>query len=443
MAVELSRDLCTDVATAEAREWLVTNGLGGFACGTVAGIPTRRYHGLLVASFAPPVRRQVLVSKFDETASYLDATYELSATRWRDGTIAPRGYRYIQRFQLDGSVPVWTFALGDALLEKRVWMEHGENTTYVTYALVRASAHVELRVKALADWRDYHALGHAGGERTLIERIADGIRVHAPDGSGASFVVLSTAAIARDTHEWYNGVEYAQERARGLDDVGDVLHAGNFTAVLNPGETLSFALSTKKDPTLDTAAALARRRGRDDELLRSWGAVHPHAGPHGPGWVRTLVLAADQFVVQRAKVDGTSFPSIIAGYPWFADWGRDTMTSLPGLLLRTGRADVAAALLRAFAATVDGGMLPNSFPDDGGAPTYNTVDGSLLFIDALHRYVNATNDRTLLAERLRHGRRHRRRLPRRHALRDPCRRGRSALCRRRRDPADVDGRAGR
>jgi predicted glycogen debranching enzyme len=398
MAVDLGRDLCSDLATAEAREWLVTNGLGGFACGTVAGLPTRRYHGLLVASFAPPVRRQVLVSKFDEIVSYLDGTYELGATRWRDGTIAPHGYRYIQDFRLDGSVPVWTFAFADALLEKRIWMEQGENTTYVTYTLARASAHIELRVKALSDWRDFHTLGHAGGERTLIERINDGICVHAQNGAGPSYAILSTAPIARDTHEWYVGIEYAQERARGLDDVGDVLHAGNFTAELNPGETLSFTLSTKNDASLDTASALARRQARDDERLRAWGAVHPHAGPHGPAWIRTLVLAADQFVVQRTKADGTSFPSIIAGYPWFADWGRDTMTSLPGLLLRTGRADVAASLLRAFAGVIDQGMLPNYFPDDGGAPQYNTVDGSLLFIDALHRYVKATNDRALLGE---------------------------------------------
>ncbi len=396
--IDLGRDICTNLASSESREWLVTNGIGGFGCGTLSGIPTRRYHGLLIAAFDPPVRRQTLVSKFDETASYLDRTYELGATRWRDGTIAPRGYRYIERFLLDGSVPTWTFAFADALLEKRVWMERGENTTYVTYRLMRASAWVELRVKVLADWRDYHALGHAGTERTVVERIDDGVRIYAPDGSAASFAVLSSAPIARDTHDWYLGAEYAQELARGLDDVGDILHAANFTAELDPGQTLAFTISTKPDATLDVAAALERRRALDDGLLRTWGAVHPHAGPHGPAWIRTLVLAADQFVVQRTAGDGTQFPSIIAGYPWFADWGRDSMTSLPGLLLRTGRADVARDLLRAFSRLVDRGMLPNYFPDDGSPPQYNTVDGSLLFIDALHRYVRATGDRALLTD---------------------------------------------
>ncbi len=258
-------------------------------------------------------------------------------------------------------------------------------------------------MKALADWRDYHALGHAGGERTLIERIADGIRVHAPDGSGASFVVLSTAAIARDTHEWYNGVEYAQERARGLDDVGNVLHAGNFTAVLNPVRDPLVRAIDEEGPDARhrrRARAPARTRRRTAALVRR-GAVHLHAGPHGPGLIPHARPRGGS--IRRATREGRRdvVPLIdhrptIRGSP---HWGRDTMTSLPGLLLRTGRADVAAALYYARSRPPStGGCSQTRFPTTAARRSYNTVDGSLLFIDALHRYVNATNDRTLLAD---------------------------------------------
>jgi predicted glycogen debranching enzyme len=395
--IDVGRELCGDLATAESREWLVTNGIGGYACGTVAGVPTRRYHGLLIASQRPPVARRMLVSKFDEIANYDDGVHELGTTRWRDGTVAPQGYRFIERFRLDGSVPVWTFAFSDALLEKRVWMEHGENTTYVTYTMLRGARGLELRVKVLVDCREHHALGRALPERTFIERIDDGIRTHPADGSPA-FVVRSDATIVRDTHEWYLGALFTQERARGLDDVGDLLHAGNFTAQLRRGASCTFVLSTRDDGALESPAAFERREAADAELLRLWSLQQPHAAPHAPPWIRRLVLAADQFVVRHARAGGTAVPSILAGYPWFADWGRDAMVSLPGLLLRTGRAEVARDVLKSFAGFIDGGMLPNYFPEDGSPPEFNTVDGALLFIDALHRYVRVTDDRALLAE---------------------------------------------
>lgn len=395
MTIDVGREVCGDLAVAESREWLVTNGIGGYACGTIAGVPTRRYHGLLVASLRPPLARRMLVSKFDEMANYDDGVYELGATRWRDGTVAPSGFRFIERFRLEGSVPVWTFAFADALLEKRVWMEHGANTTYVTYTMLRGSRPLELRVKVLVDCRDQHALGHASPQRTFIERIEDGIRTHPADGS-AAFVVRSNATIIRDTHEWYLGARFSAESARGLDDAGDLLHAGNFTSELACGQVCAFVLSTQGDASLEVCDAYERRAAADEELLRSWSAEHPRAAPEA--WVRQLVLAADQFVVRRMLSDGTEVPSILAGYPWFADWGRDAMVSLPGLLLRTGRSRLARDLLAGFSRFVDAGMLPNDFPEDGSPPEYNTADGALLFVDALHRYVRATGDRALLGE---------------------------------------------
>ena len=393
MIVELGRDLCGDVETAARREWLVTNGLGGYASGTVAGLPTRRYHGLLVAAMKPPGERMLLVSKFDEIVTYGDDVFELGATRWRDGTLAPSGFRFIERFRLEGTVPVWTFAFGDALLEKRIWMERGENTTYVTYTLVRASAPVELRVKAMSEARPHHELRHARAERTDIDRIDGGVRCAAP--GAPPFVILSNASIIRDTHEWYLGVLYERERERGLDDVGDQLHVGNFTSNVAVGDTIAFTLSTRTDAAVAPRDAWERHGRAADDLLARWSSSRAGSERGGPAWIRQLVAAADQFVVDRALPDGTRTPTIVAGYPWFTDWGRDAMIALPGLLLRTGRLDVARGLLVAWGALEDGGMLPNTFPEDGAPPEYNTVDAGLLFIAAVHRYTQVAGDESL------------------------------------------------
>src|SRR3989338_1170287 len=153
--IDFGRDICGDLTQAEGREWLVTNGLGGYASGTVAGLLTRRYHGLLVAALKPPVGRTLLVAKLDETAGYGGRTFELSTNRWHGGSVVPHGYRHLERFRLEGTVPVWTYALADALLEKRVWMEQGANTTYIRYELTRGAGPVMLSIKALVNYRDY------------------------------------------------------------------------------------------------------------------------------------------------------------------------------------------------------------------------------------------------------------------------------------------------
>ncbi len=158
--IDFGREICGDLAAAEAREWLVTNGIGGFACGTVAGTLTRRYHGLLVAALPPPWHRTLLVSKIDEVVEYDGQSYALGANRWAGGAIDPPGHRHIERFRLEGTTPVWTFACADALLEKRIWMEHGANTTYVQYTVVRASRPVRLSAKVLVNYRGYHCLTH-------------------------------------------------------------------------------------------------------------------------------------------------------------------------------------------------------------------------------------------------------------------------------------------
>ncbi len=395
MSVDWGREICGNLEIAESREWLCTNGIGGFASGTIAGSLTRRYHGLLIAALTPPLGRTLLVAKLDEAIEYDGLTRQLSANRWAGGTIDPHGCREVERFRLEGTTPIWTYAVADALLEKRIWMEQGANTTYLQYRLLRAGAPVALELKALVNYRDYHATTRGEGWRMIVERVPSGFSVTAFEGA-QPFVVLADRGEAELAHIWYHRFDLALERERGLDSQDDNLHAGTFRASLEPGAQLTLVLSTERSPSLDGEKAWQRRLQHEDEILTCWRA-RP-AAKQSPDWIERLVLAADQFVVRRPLPDDPEGISVIAGYHWFGDWGRDTMISLPGLLISTGRFEVASRILGTFARFVDRGMLPNRFPDAGEAPEYNTVDATLWYFDAIRAYHRATGDDALLKQ---------------------------------------------
>ncbi|HEX8871815.1 MAG TPA: glycogen debranching enzyme N-terminal domain-containing protein, partial [Candidatus Acidoferrum sp.] len=393
--VQFGREVCGDLASAESREWLVTNGLGGFASGTVAGSSTRRYHGLLIAALQPPVGRTVLVSGVDESARYLDRTYSLATNRWAGESISPSGYLNIESFHLEGTKPVWRYALADAMVEKRVWMKQGENTTYVEYTVVRGGAPVELTCKVLVNYRDYHSTTKANGWQMRIEACADGLRVRAFE-SAAPFFLRSAKGRFEQRHEWYRDYLLAVERERGLDEREDRLLAAEFQCRLAVGESVALVFSTEERASLDGGQARAEQSNHEGKLFKAWQARHAEAceseAEDEPGWLWQLVPAADQFLVKRPLENEPDGQSVIAGYPWFCDWGRDTMIALPGLTLAMGRAPIARRILRSFARYVDGGMLPNNFPDAGGKPEYNTIDATLWYFEAARQYSEATRD---------------------------------------------------
>ena len=400
--LDFGRGLCSDLQVSGQREWLVTNGIGGYAAGTIAGVLTRRYHGLLTAALRPPVARTLLLTKLNETATYGHQVYRLFTDRWSGGEVEPAGFLHLERFRLEGTTPVWTFALADAVLEKRVWMEPGANTTYVRYDLSRGSRPLQLRVDAMVNHRDHHANTHVDYETLAltVEHVARGLRISAGPRQAALYL-LSEGGRAVLRHQWHHNYLLAVEEYRGLDPLDDNLHAGFVRVDLEPGDSLTVVASTEAAPALDGAAAYARRQEYEQGLLSRAEASVGHA----PAAVRHLVLAADQFIVRRqlprgpkgtGSLDLRDGRSVIAGYPWFSDWGRDTMISLPGLALITGRHDVASRLLRTFAHYVDQGMLPNRFPDAGEQPEYNTVDATLWYIEAVRAYHAATGDDALL-----------------------------------------------
>jgi predicted glycogen debranching enzyme len=388
------REICGDLAAAERREWLCTNGVGGFASGTVAGLLSRRYHGLLVAALEPPLGRTLLVANVDETVAYDGLERQLSTNRWADGAIDPRGYREIERFALDGTTPVWTYAVADALVERRIWMEQGANTTYVRYRVLRARTSLSLQVKVLVDHRDSHGDTRGDGWRMDVTPVAQGLRVIAFDGA-RPLLLLADHGDVTTAHSWYRNFDLAVERARGLQAVEDHLHVATFRASLEPGEALTLVLSAEAEPSLDGDAAWSRRAQHDAEVLDTWRRAQPSA-EGAPIWIAQLVLAADQFLVRRPLAADADGMTVIAGYHWFGDWGRDTMIALPGLALATGRGESARRILKTFARFVDRGMLPNRLHDGGQPPDYNAVDATLWYVEAIRAYHEATRDDGLI-----------------------------------------------
>jgi predicted glycogen debranching enzyme len=399
---------------AESREWLVTNGIGGYACGTIAGLLTRHYHGLLIAALKPPLGRTLLVTKLEETVTFvdpldpsLDLVHELNSDRRSEGSVQPQGYRYLERFHLEGMIPVWTFACAEALLEKRVWMQQGANTTYIQYHLRRSQTPMTLSLKALVNYRNHHNGTIAHNWQMQRELIPGGVEIRAFEEAVPFYLLLDSAsgaapAIVTLASQWQRGYDLAIERYRGIPPFDDHLHIATFSLQLHPGQSFTVMATTDPASDRDSSLALTQRQEYERDLLDRWrNSSNPSS--HALGWIQQLVLAADQFVVDRQipATDQTTDQmgkTVIAGYPWFGDWGRDTMISLPGLAIVTGRADIARPILQTFGRYFDQGMLPNMFPDSGATPTYNTVDATLWYFQALRAYYEATLDLAIVAD---------------------------------------------
>jgi predicted glycogen debranching enzyme len=387
--LSLGRDNWDTFEQAIAREWLVTNGIGGFACGSVGEVNTRRYHGLLMAALTPPVERTLLVAALDVVVHYSTEQHCLYAHEYTDGTVDAHGYLQLESFHLDRGVPVWRFTIADALLEKRVSMVPGENTTCVTYSVLRANATLDIGITPLCTWRAYHSHSHGGWDMSVRE-IEDGFEIEAFAGARSYRIICASADFVRD-EAWHWNYRHRAESARGLDDSEDLYRPGRFTLRLAQGEQATVVLSTESVTRKHVARLQKQIHTQHDTRL-------DHLPADAPDWIRQLALAADQFIVERYRDGRPAGKTIIAGYPWFSDWGRDTMIALPGLTLVTKRFDVAASILRTFATHVNKGMLPNRFPDSAETPDYNTVDATLWFFHAIDQYTKRSGDHALATE---------------------------------------------
>ena len=377
-----------DLAAAERREWWLGNGRGAYAAGTVAASLTRRYHGLLIAPVDPPLGRALVFAKADATLTRDGVSYSLFTNRWGGGAVAPEGYRGLAEFRLDGTIPVWRFRCGDVVVENRIWLEPGADTVYIAWKL-EGEGDTWLGVTVFANGRDHHGETWQPGFNPEIA--ADGTNLTVAVPGRFTLCIAGTGGHIEPRGGWYENFDLPVERERGLGDRDAHRHVGDGFLSLTPGEWAGYAASLAALPSADLVAALERRQDHDRAVLEQAIDADPIYAD-APGWVLRLVLAADIYRFARPLPEVPDGRSIIAGYPWFGDWGRDTMISLPGLCLATGRFDEARLILETFARFVDGGMLPNVFPGAGDMPEYNTVDAALWYVEAWRAYVEAAGD---------------------------------------------------
>lgn len=375
--IRFGSEICRDINAATSREWLETNGLGGFASSTIIGLNTRRYHALLTAATKPPVGRVVLLSKLEETLVINGDRYDLSANQY-PGVIYPRGFEFLECFRLD-PFPIFTYRIGDTTLEKSLFMVQGENTTVVQYKFSGMIAGAQLELKPLIAFRDFHATTHENNAINRAVEFTTGLASIAPYIGLPKLFLAHNAISAEPAGDWYRNFEYEEERYRGLDFREDLFHPLTFTFDLHQNATAVVIASTEAHRADEALSREERERIRRQKLVA--------ASPVKSDFAESLIAAADQFIVSRGELK-----TIIAGYHWFSDWGRDTMIALPGLTLVTGKHDIARQILLAFAKYVDRGMLPNVFPNRGETPDYNTVDATLWYFEAIRQYGELTGD---------------------------------------------------
>jgi predicted glycogen debranching enzyme len=386
--IKLSPRELQDFESALHREWLETNGLGGYASSTVLGINTRKYHSLLTAAVRPPVERMLVVSHLDETVIIGGVRLEIFSNEYEE-TVFPEGHRYLEEVRLD-PYPVFTYVVGGVKLEKSIFMQYGHNTTCVTYSVQRLPngprpSQVILEVRPILAFRDHHALMREdpafgadfdAGPGTLRFRPYD----HLP-----SLNTCFKGGYFQQDGYWYRRFRYRREHESGYDSTEDLFCPGKFVFNFEGSSRVWLTLSTEDGVIRDVEDLRSDEVARRKRLTKR-GTVSSDLG-------KQLVRAADAFIVKRRDSC-----SVLAGYPWFTDWGRDTMISLPGLTLATGRLEEAQWILSTFIDSMDGGLIPNRFPDSGSGAEYNTIDATLWLFEAVRKYYQTSQDSDFIAQ---------------------------------------------
>jgi predicted glycogen debranching enzyme len=383
------------------REWLVANGLGGYASSTVAGVVTRRYHGLLVASLPAPLGRMVMLNHLlewvrlhDGMVLWLGDENEVAGPNIADRT------EHLVEFRLELGLPVWRYELSGAVIEKRLMMPYGQNTVHVTYRLLEGAGSVRLSLRPSIQFRGYEEPVDRCPVQsyTLLSRSGGRIEISGGEIPPLRLLLHGMKTALTLDERGAPEVPYEMERARGYACVGSMWSPGYFRADLAPGHDVTLVASTESWEQIQALGPEDAARSELDRRRRLL-AMANHLGEDP--WSGELILAADQFIITpagradegaRAKAAGEEVRTVIAGYHWFTDWGRDTMISLEGLTLTTRRHREAAYILKTFAHYIRDGLIPNMFPDGAREGLYHTADATLWFFHAVHRYVEMTGD---------------------------------------------------
>ncbi len=382
--IHFDSEICGNFEQATSREWLETNGIGGFACGTISGANSRRYHGLLTAATKPPLGRITMLSKFEETLIVNHARFELSSNQYPN-SVDPEGYKYLTSFSL-APFPTWVYEVEGVRVEKSVFMVHGENTTVCQWSVIGdRQADISIEIKPLISFVDYHALQHETADFDPKYDISENLVTIKPYSDMPPLYFASNAGRVEDTGFWYRNFEYAIEKERGFDFREDLYQP--FALQFDLAEDAYIIASIEPQELSNALSFRMTEIARRETLIGQAGAESDFA--------KQLALAADQFIVKRGAGQ-----TVIAGYPWFSDWGRDTMIALSGLTLRTNRQEIAGSILLEFSGHLSAGMLPNRFPDAGEVPEYNTVDATLWYFEAVRAFVEKTKDHDFVRKHL-------------------------------------------
>ncbi|MET0624460.1 MAG: amylo-alpha-1,6-glucosidase [Pyrinomonadaceae bacterium] len=387
------------------REWLVTNGLGGFASGTLAGVPTRRYHGLLVAALPTPLGRTVMFNHLSEWLRLpTGARHQIGGQERAGGQLEWPGAKHLREFRLEEGSPVWRYELDGHVVEKRILLVHSQNTVHVNYRLVEGEGTVRLKLRPALQFRPLEEAVHStANEPYTVTSTEDRLEV----STGHKYPPLRLkiyglrATFALDGGKLQN-VHYRTEERRGYDHTGELWSPGYFSVDVTSDVSATLVGSTESWELIRALSPEEAQTAEHERRERLLAAAAPAARE---GVAAELVYAADQFVITpsgrqedaaRAHAAGEEVRSVIAGYHWFTDWGRDTMISLEGLTCTTGRHREAGWILRTFGQYVRDGLIPNMFPDGASEGLYHTADATLWFFHALDRYLQTTDDRVTL-----------------------------------------------
>jgi len=388
------------------REWIVTNGIGGYASGTIGGACTRRFHGLLIAALPSPLARSMMFNHLEESIVLPDGrTWSLSADEIAGGrAIDYPEPGFFEEFALEGGTPVWRWSKENIRVEKRIVMPHLQNTTYVIYRLLDGPDGIELVLRPALHFRPHEGLlSHPVSPQWTVEEKEAGIEICDHSDYPTLRVALLGQGARLERHEsMHDHVLYRIEKSRGYEHEGQLWSPGAFRIPMTRAKSCGFIASVE---TWEVAHALKTEEAFEAECTRRSRLLEIAKSPQDD-FAMQLVLAADQFLIHphtrvidemRAYAAGENPRTVIAGYHWFTDWGRDTMISLEGLMLVTGRNREAGRVLRTFASYIRNGLIPNLFPEGEQKGLYHTADATMWFFHALYRYVNATNDHDTLS----------------------------------------------
>jgi len=409
-AICLDHEVLSRFEDAIKKEWLVTNGLGGYASSTVLGLNTRKYHGLLVAAFHPPSDRRVCLEKVDEEVSIGNDTYLLGTNEFQD-RVSPRGYDFLTKFAIS-PFPTFTYNVQNIEVQRTVFMPYEKNAVVILYKVLnRTDFDVKFRAFPLLNWRHFHSITEK--RRTSQEPVQS-----QQDGEVCVKFDFPKSALAMTTiggryfaeGKWIEGMLYREEAARGESCLDDCYQSGVFSFEVKAHKNGNFAIAVAADENVDTARRIIAEIPTnsydmnvllDNEVERRANYLtkfrETHSGVQMSEWLNTLVLATDEFIVKWSDVRRRA---VIAGYHWFESWGRDTFISLPGLMLVTGRFQDARDVFLGFSKYCKDGLIPNYVPDLPAKPAYNSVDASLWFVNAVLQYLKYTGDYDLVQERL-------------------------------------------